>query len=695
MSLRHALDDYKHNRAGDRVFPGELRTATGRFSGVGDRLVHVAPDGSLRDYSYPLSGLSGIERSRFGVAFHDETAQTDDGGGRERPEIHWFDATDSTQRYVGDTVIETTHEVAGETVVQQDHTDGRVHRTRFETDRTATLYGYVEFAPDRAEGQLAILRHADTVEAYHREEHDFLAVDGTDVTITGEIPATLSELLDTTPTTFPRERPAGRYEDRSLTAGVVVSATFSDGVVSTATLPTESTATPRTDALGRVRSAADDARRGISTDEPSTATDQSGLDRILTQDLRVLRLLSTPGGGRIAGPDFDPMYTSSGGYGYTWFRDDAEIARFLLATDARIDDSLGDWHEDAATFYAETQLADGSWPHRVWPDDGTLAPGWANARLESGDDGDYQADQTASVTTFLADALRRGAVTDDESVRDTLVGALDALDDSLADDGLPVACQNAWENMQGRFSHTAFTFLHAYAALGRLDDDRLRARTPEFDRRVRDGIESLLAGLDELWLPAESRYALRLTDGAIDDRADAASLAAVGAMQALDETDVGLSERHLDRLVAHVDHTVSVLFRETDAVRGLVRFEGDQWRRAGQDESKVWTVSTAWGAHASASLATLLRERGDDRADAHDTQARTLLGELLPGGSLLDDGGYLPEQVFDDGTVDCARPLGWPHALRSATATELAERGELHGAGGLVESTESLGTPDD
>jgi len=53
MQLRDALDDYKRYRHASKVFPGEDRSTTGRFSGRDGRLVHVHPDGSLRDFGYP------------------------------------------------------------------------------------------------------------------------------------------------------------------------------------------------------------------------------------------------------------------------------------------------------------------------------------------------------------------------------------------------------------------------------------------------------------------------------------------------------------------------------------------------------------------------------------------------------------------------------------------------------------------
>ncbi|MUV59171.1 glucan 1,4-alpha-glucosidase, partial [Halogeometricum sp. CBA1124] len=75
MQLRDALKDYKRNRDHRTRFPGECRTTSGRFSGRSGRLVHVGESGQIRDFSYPLTGLTGIVRSRFGVR-----PAGDDGG---------------------------------------------------------------------------------------------------------------------------------------------------------------------------------------------------------------------------------------------------------------------------------------------------------------------------------------------------------------------------------------------------------------------------------------------------------------------------------------------------------------------------------------------------------------------------------------------------------------------------------------
>ncbi|MBV0902589.1 glycoside hydrolase family 15 protein [Haloarcula salina] len=662
MTLRTALNDFKRTRDRGRQFPGERRSTTGRFSGLDDRLVHVDGDGSLCDYSYPLCGLTGIDRSRFGV----ETDATT-----------WFDA-DGDQRYRRDSgAVETVHDRGDWAVVQTDCTIERGHVTRFELRGDApddvSLRAFVGFAPDGREGQQSLLVHDGAVEAYHRTEHDFVAVSTDLAAVEGQIPERLPELLDDDPVPFPRATGERRYEDTTLTGGVSLTAPFRDGGVTLATLLTDATRTDRDAALSTVDRLAGDhytpdtlAEAGRTQRRWRVPHDTPARDCVVA-DLRVLSLLSAANGARIAAADFDPFYVTSGGYGYTWFRDDAEISGFLLDASETVDLGLCRWLQRSADFYCRTQRADGSWPHRVWPGDETLAPGWANARLESGSNADYQADQTASVAAFLAEFRRSGDPIDPDRIETTLGCAVESIDDTLAEDGLPLECQNAWENMQGRFAHTAATFLSAYAAV---------ARAPvctALRDHARVQAESVLSGLDALW--TGDRYALREHEGRVDDRLDSATLALVDAFRVADEA-VGLSPDALDRLVTHVETTLDGLERDTGAVRGLIRFEGDDWRRGTQDAAKVWTVSTAWGANAAAQLGALLRDRDDARAAPAYARSRDLLAEILPGGSLVQATGYLPEQLFDDGTPDCGTPLGWPHALRLATVAELSAADE-------------------
>ncbi|WP_436344640.1 glucan 1,4-alpha-glucosidase [Natronorubrum sp. FCH18a] len=659
MELHGALNDFKRSQGDPRRFPGERRSTTGLFSGLDDRLVRVAPDGSISDYSYPLSGVAGIERSRFGLVLDDE--------------LHWFDGGD--QRYIEDTaVVETVHEVAGYSCIQYDLAVERGHVTHFvlegvAADVDASIKACFGFAPEGRASRIGQLWHGDAVEVYHDSERDFVAA-STEISVSGQVPERFEELLEPEPAEFPRSEDDDRYEEARLSPITMVEFELAGSTPSATVATLLTDAADRTDALERVRSEAlahgdresivDAGRRQARDRLPDAVT---GIDRGFA-DLRALCLLRTSTGARIAGPEFDPFYRYSGGYGYTWFRDDAEISRFLLDADERTGLGLEEWHEASARFYADTQRPDGTWPHRVWPYNGRLAPGWANGRLEEANTADYQADQTASVAAFLATYLRR-VDSGDERVHETLTSALGGMDATLGDDGLPERVQNAWENMTGRFTHTTATFLEAYAAIARAPVDE------DVAARARAQAERVSEALDDLWVPERDCYAMRLDGDEIDDRLDGSTLALASAHREYDAIATVDDER-FGRLVSHVETTLDGLYRDPDGpIEGLARFEDDPWRLREQTGAKIWTVTTAWGAHAAVELRDLLAATGHERADEFDERARALLALVAPGGSLRRPGDYLPEQLFDDGTPDSATPLGWPHAIRLATASAL------------------------
>ncbi|MWV65326.1 glucan 1,4-alpha-glucosidase [Halorubrum sp. JWXQ-INN 858] len=695
MQLREAIDDYKRHLGHETRFPGERRTTEGRFTGADGRLVHVDPGGRLRDFGEPLTGLTGATVVRFGLAVDDD--------------LCWLDGSPTEQRYVGDTtLVETVHDAAVATVTRHDLAVGDAHLTRATVEPAAdadvaaddpSLVVYASFAPDGRDTRVGQLRYDDAVEVYHADEHDFLASATGFDDLRGQLPATFPEILDDRPLDLPRDRDSGRYEEERLSGEVVVEVPFVDGVATVGSLLTDRAETDREAARERLDALFADLDSTESLHEaaagslPSVPASTPERDAAVA-DLRVLSLLSADSGLRIAGPDFDPHYRHSGGYGYTWFRDDAEISTFLLTADERLGLGLDEWHVRSARMYVRTQRADGSWPHRVWPRNGAIAPGWANARIEDGPDVDYQADQTGSVIAYLARA--RAAGVDVDGLDATLVDALAGLDETLADDGRPVVCQNAWEDMIGRFTHTTATFLEAYSDLARYGEGLAASEgTSSVGSSAGTSVDSsagtagsdgedvpahaaarareVYDALDDLWVPERGCYALRETaDGRIDDRLDSATLALPSAHRSFDAmTDGGVDADRLDRLVAHVETVVDGLATGTDAIDGLIRYEGDGWRRSTQGSEKVWTVSTAWGANACAELAVLLADRDDPRATRLAARARELLGHVSPDGPLCASTTYLPEQFFDDGTPDSATPLGWPHAIRLSTVALL------------------------
>jgi len=662
MDFRTALADFETERDAATAFPGERRTLSGRFTGSDSRLVHVAPDGETRDFSYPLGERYGLVSARYGLAVGDD--------------LTWFaDAETTAQRTVADgRAVETTYDVDGLVLTRTDATLGDAHVATFalpdDAPADVSVVTYAVFAPEAQDSRVGQLVHDGAVEAYHHEERDFLASSTDPASVVPQAPAAFGAVLAAPAESEPDSVEPSTFDESRLTGRVSLEAPFEDGTVALATLLTSVDEAPRQSALDRLRALTDRyhdpaALRADAADGERRWDGPADLPESVATDLRVLELLSAGTGARIAGPEFDPYYQHSGGYGYTWFRDDSEIARFLLETDANGPLDLSTFHEDSARFYVDTQRADGRWPHRVWPTSGRLAPGWANAPVEGGER-NYQADQSASALAFLA-AYREhagDAIPDDlhEDVLTALDRGLDGLDASLAADGLPEPCENAWENMQGRFTHTTATFLHAYSTLART--------LPDADRRehARAQADRVYAALDDLWIDEAGRYALRAHEGALDDRVDVSTLALVDAHLAYARIG-SVDDDRLARLDRHLASSFDGLWRETDAIAGLVRFEDDPWRRRDQDAPKVWTVATAWGAYAGHRATGLFADAGYTPDCPVADWADRCYDAIALDGPLSLDSGYMAEQFFDDGTPDSATPLGWPHAIRLVTAT--------------------------
>ena len=688
MRLRTALNDYKRDRSNPSVYPGERRTVDGAFSGHGDRLVHVDPGGNLRDFSAPLSELYGIDRSRLGI-------RTPDG-------THWFADLDTIrQHYYRETnLVETEFDVGEFTVHQFDLTLGRAHVTHVELrgaiPSEVHLVAFLTLAPEGRDTRVARLIHQDggpdgskAVEVFHHHEHDYVTASTGLDEVHGQIPERFSEILSDEAVSFPRDVANRRYEDTHLSGDILVTAPLEQtGRAARTSLVTQLSdhdEITRAEALSDLRNCvqahetSDDLRAAARQRTSVAVPDEAPRPSMVRTDLRALDLLLAPTGAHVAAPDFDPFYVNSGGYGYTWFGEDALIAQNLLAVDSDVGLDLHDRLLSKAQFYCDGQLDDGTWPHRVWASDGALAPGWANASVENDDtSGEYQAHQTARVTAFLATLLRtrRDAIPDDlaASMRAAVAAATEALAESLAENDLPETCQNLWEDMLGQFTHTAARYMEAFGAVARAPvADDVRAQAAGAADRVHDGLE-------ELWDEEDRAFALRLDGSGIPDRRlDASTFALVdGFREYAAVEDNELSETDLDRLASHVGSLLNGLYRNPpgNPVGGLVRYEGDRWRTMDQPYEKIWSLTTAMGAEGAAKLGTLLEGYGRS-GEAFFKRGADLYNLLRADGPLTTDVGYLASQVFDDGTLDGATPLGPAHAIRLRATVILAEQDAL------------------
>ncbi|MFC7020912.1 MULTISPECIES: glycoside hydrolase family 15 protein [Haloarcula] len=688
MRLRTALNNYKRDRSDPDRYAGERRTTEGAFSGHGDRLVHVDADGYLRDFSAPLSELYGIDRSQLGI--------------RTGTETYWFADLDTIrQHYYRETnLVETEYDVGEFTVHQYDLTLGRAHVTHVElrgaVPSQAHLVAFMTLAPEGRETRVGRLIHEDggpdgskAVEVFHHHEHDYVTASTGLDEVHGQVPERFDELLGEEPVSFPRDVAARRYEDTHLSGDILVTAPLEQtGRAARTSLVTQLSdhdAISREEALADLRhcvsthETSDDLRAAARERTSVTVPEESPRPSVVRTDLRVLDLLLAPTGAHVSAPDFDPFFVNSGGYGYCWFGEDATVAKNLLAVDDSVGLGVADRLADKAAFYCAGQLEDGTWPHRVWASDGDLAPGWANARVENDDtSGEFQAHQSAQVTAFLARFLRtRGDDIDDVlagEIRKTLADAVDAMDGSLDQNGLPELCQNVWEDTMGQFAHTAACYIEAYVAVARAPVG------PAVEAAATDSAHRVYEALDELWGDDAGTFAQRLDGNGIPDRRlDASTFALVDAFRAYASLEsVTLSETDLDRLSSHVGALLNGLYRNPpgNPVGGLVRFEGDRWRTMDQADEKIWPLATAMGAAAAATLGELLEGYGRS-GEAFLKRGSDLYNLLREEGPLTSDVGYLPAQVFDDGTLDGATPLGAAHALRLRATTVLGEQNAL------------------
>jgi glucan 1,4-alpha-glucosidase len=672
MRLTTALNEFKN--APDERFPEESKTIDGSFSGHGDRLVHVGEHGSLRDYSDSLSGLYGIDRSRLGI-------QTGD-------QIRWFSELGTIrQHYYRDTrLVETEYDAGSFTIHQYDLTLGRAHATHVELRGTvpqdAKLVAFLTMAPEGKDTGVGSLIHegagpdeSRVLEIYHRQEHDYVTASTGLDGVHGQRPERLREILADEPISFPRSTPNERRDQTRLSGDFLVTAPLEQsGRSNSTTLITQLSDHSEMDrnmALADVSMCANDHTN--ASDLRTAARERTRIDTpdlmprsdAIRTDLRVMELLSAPSGGRIAAPEFDPFYENSGGYGYVWFRDDASVSRHLLEAGDRLGMETTDILSESAQFLCDRQLPDGTWPHRVWASDGSLAPGWANANVEQNDESpEYQGDQTATVTAFLATLLRtrHGQLSDDLTVtiRDTIVEAVDALSRDVAENDLPTACQNVWEDSIGQFAHTAAAYIEAFSAVARAPMSK------QIRERGQYGAERVIDGLENLWDDEMEVYVMRLADGDPDHRIDAAALKLTDAFQEYDSIEgVSLTDDRVERLADHVSTTLDKLFRNPShsQVAGLIRYEGDLWRTYEQDGEKIWSVTTAIGAMAAARIGVMLNERNGN-GDAYLSRSSDLYELIADDGPLTSEAGYLAEQAFDNGDLDSATPLGWSHALR-------------------------------
>jgi len=350
--------------------------------------------------------------------------------------------------------------------------------------------------------------------------------------------------------------------------------------------------------------------------------------------LTVRDLADATTGAIVAAPEFDPMYELSGGYGYCWPRDAAEVCGALGALgELRIPRRALDW-------CVSTQQGSGHWYQRYWSD-GCHAPSWCVYPDF------YQLDQTcAGVYAACRFAEHLDGSERTEYLREmsrTVATACDALKRAVAPDALHETAADLWEVHRGTFTYTNAALCAALKAAERV----FGVSADGLPRRVKAAV------LTHLWLEDEGRFARGLgTTRELERGLDSSILGVFDPYDMLD-----LSQPHERRMAARtleaIERRLSVDVR---GGRAILRFENESYMGGGPG-----VVNTLWTARAHLRLAAAYREAGLET------------DVLLSVGAALDyirvalantnPTGQLPELIPWNGYPYWAAPHGWASAL--------------------------------
>ncbi len=364
-----------------------------------------------------------------------------------------------------------------------------------------------------------------------------------------------------------------------------------------------------------------------------------------------------------------------GGYHLVWPRDLAETAGGLLAAGA---------HDDARhilEFLQITQEADGHWPQNMWLDG---SPYW----------GGLQMDETAFPILLVDLARREGTLTDKDRERYWLMVYRAA--QFVVQHG-PVSQQDRWEEDPG---YSPFTLAIEIAALLVAADmaeehdskdmaDYLRQTADTWNASIERWTyvtgtdlaqEAGVAGYYVRIAPPETADAASPTEGfvPIKNRPPGQSLEPakhIVSPDALALVRFGLRAADDPRIV----NTVKVIdaLLKTDTPTGPVwhRYNDDGYgEHENGDPFDGTGIGRAWP--------LLTGERGHYELTANNTQHAQELLEAM--GSFANEGGFLPEQVWDADDIPekelffghpagSAMPLVWAHAEYVKLCRSLAD----------------------
>jgi oligosaccharide amylase len=359
------------------------------------------------------------------------------------------------------------------------------------------------------------------------------------------------------------------------------------------------------------------------------------LEECYWRSLLALRLLyDEEYGAFLAAPEFDPTYERSGGYGYCWPRDAAEVILALGAV------GMWDMGQRFLDWASQVQNPDGSWEQRYWLN-GERGPAWCTV------EGFAQNDQAGSMLmaiekliTALPSAqqskllpklwptVQKGA--------QHLMGEIDPAQD-LQRPGCDL-----WETFHGSFSYTNAAIRAGLRAAAGLAYMTGNAEIGAAWEAQADRIKATV--LQKLWLG--SYFARGISaDGEVDPVVDSSILGLIEPFCLLDLRDT--CEREMAE--ASVETIARVLAADINGQPAIRRFEGDQYLGG-----SAGGVNTLWMARA---LLRLAQESDGERARGYQQRAIDYIHTVL---SRATAAGLLPELIGGAGAPShWAAPHGW------------------------------------
>jgi oligosaccharide amylase len=362
------------------------------------------------------------------------------------------------------------------------------------------------------------------------------------------------------------------------------------------------------------------------------------LERLYRRSLLVLLMLfDEEYGAFLAAPEFDPEFQHSGGYGYCWPRDAAEVVMALVQA------GCPELAERFFLWARRTQVPDGHWEQRYWLS-GERGPAWST--FEDA----IQVDETASVLIALGRWLASLSPAEQQQAAleywDMIKRAARYLVGILDTRGLHRTAFGLWEGARGSFAYSnaaIFAGLNGAAALA----DRAGDAASATQWRAA-AVQVKAAVMKTFW--SGTGFAQRLDEhGTLDAQRDSSVLGLVDPCELLqpeDREERAVINKMIEDLLEHLSAPVH-------GGTGLRRFERDPYLGG-----VPGCVNTLWLARVLLRLA--LADAGADgaSADALRTRALEFLGAAAASATPT---GLLPEMITEHG--------GWavPHAWAAAS----------------------------